>query len=746
VSPSPDSPKVDLLDLPLSDLRRRLQDGATDPPARIAESLRAEASRFYQTDAVKARRIAHRAAEVGELSGDAVAIGWGERAMAEALLFSGRPADAEGHYERAAAAWRASRQDRLLGQLQVGRMAVLTLLGRHDSVEQAAVEARRLLTAAGDKVYLAKLAMNLGGLRFEREQYAPALEEYDSAAELFRELGIRDESVIGLEFSRGLILNELNRDDEAIALLSSLEEECEKSGYELYLAQVRMNAGYVHSQRADYDLALRALGSATEYFRRVEHPALLGSCYLNRAEIYHHLNLHREALELTEQAEPLFAQIGLRYDQGLSKAQSALSHLGLGEFGAAVRQIRAARRLFQRERNASRVALMELLWAEALSTRRARRQEAEARARQAAATFQTLGLLRWEAAAAVLLSELEGERAAPEGQIAQLTGLLERVSPRIYPIPAYRLLEALGGAQERGGMAKAAEATYRRALTHLEDLRVRIPTEDSKIAFLRDKTHLYDRMLSLELARPRPSIDRIFEWMERSRAQSLWDRVRSPQTFEPAEGDDPAGRQLVAQRRRLSWMHARLSRLELGSAGEQAQAAAMRRSVAEAEKEWSRALREAGESASRSGPASRDASSAGPDALSSTGLLDVGSIERRLPTGWGLASYHIGPDFGIVVVITEEGSAWRALRPDLLRRLARLGEQLDFQWGSIAMSAVRRSRVLREASAVSAAHAASERALRDAADEILKEAHRLLWKPVQELAVDRALCSIDRAT
>jgi CHAT domain-containing protein len=102
-------------------------------------------------------------------------------------------------------------------------------------------------------------------------------------------------------------------------------------------------------------------------------------------------------------------------------------------------------------------------------------------------------------------------------------------------------------------------------------------------------------------------------------------------------------------------------------------------------------------------------------------------------------SYHLGPDFGIVVVITPKGSAWRLLRPDLRKRLARLGEQLDFQWGSIAMSAVRRSRMLREANTVSAVHAASERALREAADEVLREVHRLLWRPVEELASGQSL-------
>jgi tetratricopeptide (TPR) repeat protein len=735
VSDPSEATAVELLDLSLPDLRRSIAAGRTGSPAQLAESLRKEAGRYYHTDAAAARKVARRALDVGEISEDLVALGWGHRAMAEALLFSGRPAEADLHYERAAAAWRESKQGGFLGQLLVARVGVLALLGRHQQVEETALEARRLLSAAGDRAYLAKLAMNLGSVRFEREQFGPALEEYDRAAKLFKELGVRDESVIGLEINRGLAMGEVNRDEEAVALYERLEKECDASGYELYLAQVRMNAAYVHSQRADFDRALKSLVRATDYFRRVEHPAYLASCYLNRAEIYHQLNLHRESLELTRQAGPLFTQVGLVHDRGLSLSQEALSSLALGRLNDALRMVRAARRVFLKAKNPPRVALMELFWAEVLSKRKSRRSEAEAKVRQALATFRQLGLLRWEAAAAVLLSELEGERVAPSQQIVRLRGLLERLPPRIYPIPAYRLLEALGGAQERSGMPRAAESTYRRALGHLEDLRTRIPTEDSKIAFLQDKTQLYHRMIALELARPRPSLNRIFEWMERSRAQSLWDRMRAPGSYLEDEREEEArdgeGRRLVALRRRLSWMHARLSRLELGSASEQAQAAVLRRALSQAEREWSRGLREAMEARSRR---PRGGQGASPESEGDPyAVPTVAEMERRLPEGWGFVSFHLGPDFGLVAAITANGSTWRPLRPDLRKRLAALSQALEFQWASITMTRVRRTQVARGGGTVPPALAASERGLRDAADGLLRQIHGLIWEPIDQL-------------
>jgi tetratricopeptide (TPR) repeat protein len=117
-----------------------------------------------------------------------------------------------------------------------------------------------------------------------------------------------------------------------------------------------MNAAYVHLQQADFDLALRDLGRATPYFRQTDHPAFLGACYLNRAEIYHQLNLHQEVLELTEAAAPLFQSEGLAFDGALALSQGALSSLALGDLKGAATKIRSASRLFKQEQNLPRVA------------------------------------------------------------------------------------------------------------------------------------------------------------------------------------------------------------------------------------------------------------------------------------------------------------------------------------------------------------------------------------------------------
>jgi tetratricopeptide (TPR) repeat protein len=724
----------DLIGLSSAELAERVRDGIPGIGAGWVEALRQEAALFYHTDASAARKIAARALELAELLGDPLSLGWGHRAVAESLLFSGRMREADAAYSRAIEAWRRAKAPGLLGQLLVGSIHVLSLLGRHRDVDRATIEARRNLERAGDHVYLAKLAMNLGSSHFQHDRYGPALEEIERAAAIFRKLRIRDETVLGLEINRGVALSQLDRDEEALVLFERLDRETGRRGHEVLQAQVRMNAAYVHAQRADFGVALARLSDATTYFHQTEHPAFEAECLLNRGEIYHQLNLHQEALELAGRARPLFAAEGLTYDEGLALSQEALSSMALGDHPVALDRIRRGQRLFRKEQNAPRVALMDLLTGEVLR-RLGRRAEAERKTRGAIEAFRQLGLVRWEAAAVVTLDDLLARQETPEERIPRLRDLLRRLPQRVYPIPSYRLFEALGRAEEQAGRTTAASRSYRSALTRLEDLRARIPTEESKIAFLGDKTHLYDRMLAIEVARSRPSVERLFEWMERARAQSLWDRLRDPGAYlvENRSGHD---RRLTVARRRLAWLHGRISRLELGSTEQMARARRLRSQLGIAEQAWTKALREAREARAVRGASGQDA------------VPDLGQLRRELPKGWGFLEYHVGSDFAIALVATRDGVVWRRLADDLGARVARLADRLDFQWNAAAMASVRSAQAafadgppahLAATRSAVTGPGVTEGLLHATADTILAELHGLLWAPLREMGLDPSL-------
>jgi len=740
-----------LLELSGAELARWVAEGLPplegDPsPARWVEAMRGIASSHYSTNAAEARRIARRALELAQLIACPVAIGWGYRATAEASLFSGRMKEAEEAYAKAASVLRRSQSgpaNALLGQLLVGRIHVLSLLGRHSDAARTATEARKLLEASGDQGYLAKLAGNLGNTYFQRDEHLPALREYERAAEIFAQLGARDQSVLGLETNRAVALMELDRHEEAVALFQRIEDECGDLGFDLLRAQVRMNTGYLQSLRAEFDRALSSLAKATAYFRDTSHPAFLASCELNRAEIYQQLNLHADALALAEAAAPRFAAEGLTYDEAIATGQAAVSCLALADIEGAVARIRRSRLLFAREKNRSRTAVMELLWAEALN-RLGRVDASQARAQAALKSFRSLGLLRWEANAGVLLARLDARKRGPAHQVPRLKRILKRVPARLYPFSAYRLLETLGEMQEAAGQSREARASYRQALSRLEDLRTRIPTEDSKIAFLGDKTHLYDRLLCLELDRSRPNPERLLEWMERSRAQSLWDRLRTPsgylgETERVEDQTEQDGRN--DPRRHLAWLHARLSRLELGTEEERAQLPVLKRRISEAEAAMTRHLRDRAEAG---GGARTSSEARGAHFREAEATPRLEDIQRGLPKGWGFLTFHLGPGFSLAMAVTHGGILWRRLNDELATRVSALADRLDFQWGAAALSSVRSAVSVEAPAARTIASngdpgATRMRLLQAATEGALRELHALLWEPLLEIGLPRDL-------
>lgn len=720
-----------------SELRRRLRGVPSGQSASLAAALRSEASRYYHSNAATARRIARSAVITAEISGDPVALGWGHRAVAEAMLFSGRMREAEASYAAAAREWRRAGAGALLGQLLVGRIHVLALLGRMTEVERTAREARNHLEEAGDSSYLAKLSMNLGNLHFQRDHYREALREYDRAAGLFARARLRDEVTLGLETNRGVAMTHLNREEEALQVFQRLDRLCARRGLQVLQAQVKMNAAFIHSQKAAFDEALRLLGFCTDYFRQTQHPAFLASCLLNRAEIYHQLNLHSEASVLAEEAGQRFAGEGMAYDQALSLWQGALARMALGQDRQAHSDLVRARRLFLREKNAPRLALCDLLKAE-MANRAGRPAAARVAAKRSLEAFARLGLVRWEAAAAVVAHRAEMAVSTGDRMIPQLRTLARRMSPNLYPLQFFRVLEALALSQEATGTGARAATTYARAVGALEDVRTRIPTEDSKIAFLGDKTVIYERLLKLELERPRPSVERLFAWMDRSRSQSLWDRLRSPAAYLERDG---MKRSSSAERRKLVFLHSRVSRLELGSEEERKVAVRLRGDLKEAEQKWSRSLRLDEES----DPAgSRKRPQTVPEAPARTrGKTNPPEgpgpsvIARALPPGWGFLSYHIGPERSLLVAVTKERTAWRRLPDDLGTGVTQLTARLELQW-SIAAAETSQALATAQAERSGERNARAE-APRVAADGILRELHTLLWRPLTELGFDPSL-------
>ncbi len=114
------------------------------------------------------------------------------------------------------------------------------------------------------------------------------------------------------------------------------------------------------------------------------------------------------------------------------------------------------------------------------------------------------------------LKDAEGDveaslRAAKEG------GLVEE---------QWKGLHALGRIAEGNGRMEDAARDYQLAIATIEALRASLKLAALRSDFLADKRDVYDSLIQLRLRDPNCQPAEIFNWMERSRARTLLDRVR----------------------------------------------------------------------------------------------------------------------------------------------------------------------------------------------------------------------------
>lgn len=686
------------------------------------KKLRDDALAYYHADARRAEAIARSAIELAAETDDPRARGWGHRALAESCLFAGRMRESDRAYRDASDAFLEAGDEATLGQLLVGHVHVLSYLGDHEAAVATAERARRLLRRAGDDVYLAKLSMNLGSVHAHRERPRDALREYDRAARILRRRGPADDTLLGLEMNRGVALTQLDRHQDALSAFGRIIDAGTADDHPLLSAQARMNAAYVHGLRAEIDLALEAHAIAGNAFREHGHPKLLGSCLLGRAELYNQLNLHDRAAELAREATTLFGREGLSHDAALAELELAIAALGRGDLPAAASSASRARQGFRKAGSPAHVGFVDLLRAE-VDQRAGRRERAIERARAASRTFRALSLRRWEGRAVVLLARLR----AP-GSAARLVAQARILDATAYPLVAFETWETLGALHERRGRTAEARKAYLRAAELLDRTRTRIPTEESKLAFLGDKSTVRHRLVRLALDRGRPRADELFSLVESAKAQALVDRLREPGHLLQAPGATTTRRSRAA-RRDLSWLHTRLARLELEHPDRTDEIDGLRTRLGEAEAHWSRLTAEqAEETASR--PAGGEGSGA-----------DLEATRDRLPRGFGFLSWFVNEERSSVVAFTREGTRWLRLPDDLHARLDTLADRLDFLWAASSMTAVREAHpaapTLQRATAPDAGAVSPARRvrLRTAADQVLAELHALVWTPIRELGL-----------
>jgi CHAT domain-containing protein len=687
-----------------AELLRPHKDALTVDHVKEWQGLVATLVRSDLRKALEVARLAVAAARILR-SPLALAVAW--RAQAEARLFAGRLRSALRYYDRAVAAYGEVGEEGEMARTMVGRMNLLALLGQFERAIDDSREIRRILTARGDTVYLAKFHMNMGNVYVNRNEFAKTLREYRRARVLFDSLGIRDAAVVGLDVNRATILSYLDRFEEALAIYSKARDEARSLGFRLVEAQITHNIGHMYLLSSRHHEALRFLREARDTFDGMGDALQVAKCDLNRSDVYLRLNLIEEAASLADRSSETFLKTGLRYDAALALviAGRALGQAGRG--AEALKRLRRARLLFRREGAALRAGLVALRTAQhhlglgrLPEARRAFREAERELAGFRVASVEALSLQTRS-----ILERMEGRLDRSESSLVRARKILRRVADRWLHFQTDVLLGMTYAA--KGETAKGI-VSFRRATRLADRMRLELGTDDFKVAFLADKQEVYDRLLDLVLSAPRRRrVEDIYDLCEQARSRAMVDQLQAAETGEPARGG--AGARLrnterVELERKLSWFRARENREALvGEGGPEEGRAENARRIREIERRILELRREAAEKRSAS--------------LSPAEPASLSGLQEGLNRNEAVLEYIVLPD-QIRVLCIHRDRVSLVLLECHPKAVLRLVEQF---WNQIDLCSLPPDFTRRRLPY-----------LTEGANRVLRGLHDMLWRPLKE--------------
>lgn len=520
--------ELDWTSAPVAELTARLADRDWQLHAALASAIRNRVAQLVMAEPAQGLAIAQALLrsmqrQVRSVDAETRAIVW--RAHAEACLLSGRTRMAHRSYEKASREAAAARKPELLGEILVGRVHVLSLIGEAAAATRLARRAQTLLERSGNVIYLGKLHMNRGNAHYQREDFPRAYESYRQAADLFAKAGLEDATWAGLLINQAIAASHLGRIAEARETFLRAEAACARLGLDAFGAHARYDRAFLEAARGDYRAALGLLEDAGEIFEREGILDMTASAQRARAEIYVDLGMGQEAIDLARAAAQTFTKEGMPLDAMIARVHESRALLLVERSAEAVTILQEAERYFREQKIRPRRAAALLEQARAiLATGEA--DVAGRLARRAHGLFTRLGISRGRTEAQCVIAEsllarkrfASAERAlAPVLAHAQHQAVALRVN-----------LWELAGRIARGtGRPEQARRRFRRAAAELEALRQQIPGPELRARAFEDHVRIYHALAALELEANPPQFERIFQLSEAARARGFRDRMHA---------------------------------------------------------------------------------------------------------------------------------------------------------------------------------------------------------------------------
>jgi len=403
-----------------------------------------------------------------------------------ALEQQGKLKEARDHYHSAAEEFRASGdQRRLAAALSMAGNASVSL-GDYSEAISDAEQAIKLRRALHDNAGLAFDFNNVGRADQFLGNYAAALERYQEALKFDRMAGnaageiTRLNNIGNIHYFQGSYVAALDSYQAALPIVKANADQ----PWNPWLRKLTTGNIATLYQRLGFDERALEIYQQTSG-KPEEMPASeYGQRLLNEGVLYRRLGDPIKALEVYRTSQALFrtahysdGEINALRNIGIAKA------MDLGDLRGAAEAFSAALELAQQSSNSRGMVQANLYLGEVMRR-----------------------LKKYEEASTHLKAALAG---------AEKAGLVE---------DRWKALYALGRTAEDTGNAQAALDDYRTAISIIESVRSGLGTP-LRIDFLADKRDVYDSLIAVELRQPAPAASELLQWMERSRARTLLDRM-----------------------------------------------------------------------------------------------------------------------------------------------------------------------------------------------------------------------------
>jgi CHAT domain-containing protein/tetratricopeptide (TPR) repeat protein len=518
----------------------------------LAEAVRQE----VRVDLERALRLAELALAIARKIDDIEALGLAYRAKANALWFAGKLTSAVEMFQLAVDCLERAAKLEEVGRTLSSCIQPLILLGEYDRALQAAERARGIFLQLGDQWRLGRLDINVANIHHRQDRFTEALDCYQSAYERLQPYKDQEAMAAALH-NMAVCLIMLNDFDRALETYQRARRIAEDNNMPRIATQADYNIAYLRFLRGDYHLAIDALRITRERCEQNADEYHLALCDLDESELYLELNLSDEAAAMAGRARERFEKLKISFEAGRSVVNSAIALYQRGELAGALALFAEAEIIFKREGNTPSQALVGLYRAMALWDSGDAERAAPACA-EALDFFVTARLRRREVLCRLLLARI----AYAGGQFLdarrQCETALQILASLQAPLLSYHAHLIMGDLHQASGAARQSYGSYQKARHNLEGLRASLQGEELKIAFMKNRVEVYEKLVGLFLERGREGTEKAFSYMELAKSRILAEAVytRGNPVLWPKRS--AASDQITTLRQELNWYYRRL--------------------------------------------------------------------------------------------------------------------------------------------------------------------------------------------